>query len=113
MATAFNKFSEIADALPIVLGEIVSETADECRDNIKGFIQSNGQVDTGNMLNGIAKEDGPDELTKYITSAMYYWLFQNYGTRYLPARPFVEPGVAQTRPGFEARLASIESRLPH
>ena len=109
----FNHFAAIANALPKVLAEIVDETADECKHNIQGFIVSNGQVDTGNMLNGIAKEDGPDEQTKYITSAMYYWIFQNYGTRYLPARPFVEPGVEMTRPGFEARLASIESRLQH
>ena len=109
----FNHFGAIANDLSRVLGEIVNETADDCVGNIQGFIVSNGQVVTGNMLNGIAKEDGPDEQTKYITSAMYYWIFQNYGTRYLPARPFVEPGVEMTRPGFEARLASIESRLPH
>src|SRR5438034_4985532 len=109
----FNHFGAIADAFPVACAGIVDETATECVSNIQGFIVSNGQVDTGNMLNGIAKEDGPDEQTKYITSAMYYWIFQNYGTRYLPARPFVEPGVEMTRPGFEARLASIESRLPH
>jgi HK97 gp10 family phage protein len=108
----FNLFPMIASAVPGILAQIVDETADECVGNIKGFILSNGQVDTGNMLNGITKEDGPDAQTKDIMSAMYYWKFQNYGTRYLPARPFVEPGVAQTRPGFEARLATFESRLP-
>jgi hypothetical protein len=107
----FNHFAQIANALPGVLATIVDETADECVSNIKGFIVSNGQVDTGNMLNGITKEDGPDEQTKDIMSAMYYWIFQNYGTRYLPARPFVEPGIAQTQPGFDAKLAAIEPRL--
>lgn len=107
----FNHFAALANALPDVLAQIVDETADECVSNIQGFIISNGQVDTGNMLHGIAKEDGPDAQTKDITSAMYYWVFQNYGTRYLPARPFVEPGIAQTQPGFDRRLANIESHL--
>ncbi len=108
---SYNHFAAIANALPQAIAQVVDETADEAVSNIKGFIVSNGQVDTGNMLNGIAKEDGPDEQTKDITSAMYYWIFQNYGTRYLPARPFVEPGIAQTQPGFDAKLASIESHL--
>ena len=111
MATSFNHFPAIANALPGVLGQIVDETADECVSNIQGFILSNGQVDTGNMLNGIAKEDGEDEQTKYITSAMDYWIFQNYGTRYMPARPFVEPGIEQTRPDFEAKLSTFEGRI--
>lgn len=110
--TGFNHFPAIAAALPHALGGIVDETADECVTNIKGFILSNGQVDTGNMLNGVAKEDGGETL-KFITEDMYYWIFQNYGTRFLAARPFVEPGVEQTRPGFEAKLSTLESRLPH
>ncbi len=107
----FNHFPAIAARIKPAVQQIVDETADECVSNIKGFIQSNGQVDTGNMLNGIAKEDGPDEQTKYITSVMDYWIFQNYGTRYMPARPFVEPGIEQTRPEFEAKLSTFEGLL--
>ena len=109
----FNHFGAIADAFPVACAGIVDETATECVSNIKGFILSNGQVDTGNMLAGITKEAGGNTQTKNIMSGMYYWKFQNYGTRYLPARPFVEPGVAQTRSGFEAILSTLESRLPH
>src|SRR5437016_4058716 len=109
----FNHFGAIADVFPLACAGVVDETADECVSNIQGFILANGQVDTGDMLAGITKEDGPDEQTKHIMSAMYYWIFQNYGTRYLPARPFVEPGVEQTRPSFEAKIAALESRLPH
>ncbi len=107
----FNHFPAIAARIKPAVQQIVDETADECVSNIKGFILSNGQVDTGNMLNGIAKEDGEDEQTKYITSAMDYWIFQNYGTRSIPARPFVEPGIEQTRPDFEAKLSAFEGLL--
>ncbi len=113
MATGFNHFNQIADALPIVLGEIVSEAADECRDNIKGFIRSNGQVKTGFMLDSVHVEPGPDELTKFVICGAPYGIFQNYGTRFMPGRPFWEPGIEQTRPKFEALGITIESRLPH
>jgi HK97 gp10 family phage protein len=107
----FNHFEYIADAFPIACGQIVDLTADECVTNIQGFILANGQVDTGDMLAGITKEDGGDATTKFIMSAMYYWVFQNYGTRFMPARPFVEPGIEQARPNFNARCAALESRL--
>ncbi len=113
MATGFNHFGIIADALPIVLGEIVSETADEGRQNIQGFIVSNGQVLTGFMHDSVHVENGPNVQTKFIICGAFYGVYQNYGTRFIPARPFWEPGIEQTRPGFEARLANLESRLPH
>ncbi len=109
----FNRFQAIADAFPGICGQIVSETATECRDNIKGFIVSNGQVRTGFMRDSVHVENGPDEQTKFVIVGAPYGVYQNYGTRYIPARPFFEPGIEQTRPGFEARLANIESRLPH
>ncbi len=113
MATSFNHFADIAAALPLVLGEIVSETADEGRQNIQGFIVSNGQVLTGYMHDSVHVEDGPDALTKFIICGAPYGIYQNYGTRFMPGRPFWEPGIEQTRPGFEARLGTLESRLPH
>src|SRR6266568_1552116 len=111
MATGFNHFGIIADALPIVLGEIVSETADECRQNIQGFIRSNGQVKTGFMLDSVHVEDGPNEQTKFVIAGAPYSVFQNYGTRFIPARAFWEPGIEPTRPGFEARCSQIEAKL--
>src|SRR6266852_5935155 len=101
----FNHFSAIADALRPALAEIVNETADVLVGAIQEQIRSNGQVKTGAMVDGIHKEDGVDELSKNIMSAVDYWVYQNYGTRYIPARPFVEPGIERTRPEFEEKLA--------
>jgi|SRR6266446_2066567 len=111
MAESWNHFPEIAAALRPALAEIVDETADVVVWAIQEFIHINGQIDTGRMVNGIHKEDGADELTKDITSEAPYWKYQNYGTRFIGARPFVEPGVAQARPEFEAKLKTLESRL--
>ena len=113
MVTGFNHFNQIADALPFALAEIVSETADEGRQNIQGFIVSNGQVLTGFMHDSVHVENGPNEQTKFIICGAPYGIYQNYGTRFMPGRPFWEPGIEQTRPGFETRLANLESRLPH
>jgi hypothetical protein len=111
MASSFNHFGNIADALPLVLAQIVSKTAFDCQGNIQGFIRSNGQIDTGFMLNSVHVEDGENEQTKYVICGALYGLFQNYGTRYMPGRPFWEPGIEKTRPGFDAACAAIEAKL--
>jgi hypothetical protein len=113
MAVEYNHFGTIADAFPGVCAQIVSKTAFDCQANIQGFIRSNGQIDTGFMINSVHVEDGPNEQTKFVICGANYGFFQNYGTRYLPARPFWEPGIEATRPGFDAACAALESRLPH
>src|SRR6266702_1685019 len=106
MATGFNHFNQIADALPFALGEIVSETADEGRQNIQYIIVTNGQVLTGFMHDSVHVENGPNVQTKFIISGAPYGIYQNYGTRFMPGRPFWDPGI-------ESRLVNLESRLPH
>ena len=113
MATAFNHFSNIADALPQVLALVVTKTAFDCQGNIQGFIRSNGQIDTGFMLNSVHVEDGENEQTKYVIVGANYGIYQNNGTRFMPGKPFFEPGIEKTRPGFEAACSAIERQLPH
>jgi hypothetical protein len=113
MATSFNNFGLIADALPLVCGQIVSEAADKCRQNIQYIIVTNGQVLTGYMHDSTHVEAGPNEQTKFVICGAPYGIFQNYGTRFMPGRPFWEPGIEQTRPKFEALGVTMESRLPH
>src|SRR5258706_12325656 len=111
MAEGFNNFAAIASKLQPALAEIVDETADVLVWNIQEQIHINGQVDTGRMVNGIHKENGGDELIKDIKSEAPYWIFQNYGTRSIPARPFGEPAVARPQPEFEGKMKTLESRL--
>src|ERR1700751_5206688 len=97
MATAFNNFDKIADALPQACAQIVRNTALKCKANIQHFIVSNGQVDTGFMLNSVytvtdegstyqggAKalpevEKPAEPATAYVAVAANYGIFQNYG----------------------------------
>ena len=129
MAESFNHFGSIADALPQVLGQVVRKTAFDGLAHMQGFIRSNGQIDTGYMLNSgyvvtdtestysggakalpeIPRSDSPT--TAFIAWAAFYAFWQNYGTRYIPGRPFVEPGIEATRASFEAACAAIEAKL--
>ena len=111
MVVLINRFSQIAAELRPAVADIVDQTADMLVIATQNQIQANGQVDTGFMLNGIHKEDGDDDLSKNIMSDADYWKYQNYGTRYIPARPFVEPACDLVRPLFEAWLAGIFTRL--
>jgi hypothetical protein len=46
-----------------------------------------------------------------VAVAAYYGMYQNYGTRYQPGRPFFEPGVEATRSGFDAAMAAIQRAI--
>jgi hypothetical protein len=155
MATSFNHWDKIADALPKVLGQVVRKTAFDAQANIQGFIRANGQIDTGFMINsvytvtsegstygtgkstvrystktGLATKatrknvykatqqellpeivEASDETTAWVAVAASYAIFNNYGTRYIPGKPFFEPGIEKTRPEFEAALSAIEPKL--
>jgi hypothetical protein len=107
----FNHYPAIAASLGVALSQVVSKTAIDMVGNVQGFIRANGQIDTGFMLGSIHVEDGPDKYTKFVVCGAFYGVFQNYGTRYLPARPFWEPGIEKTRPEFDAALAAVESKF--
>ena len=124
-----NGFDDIANKLDTALSQIVRKTAFDGQANIQQHIQSNDQIDTGFMLNSVyvktsdestykggekalpEVEAPPDNKTAYIGVAASYGVYQNYGTRFQPARPFFEPGLEETRAGFEAAIARVESML--
>lgn len=125
----FNHFPQIADQLDKALSKVVKATAFKAQANIQSQIQANGQIDTGFMMNSVyaVTSDGstysggehalpeveapPDNKTAYVAVGALYGIYQNYGTRYLPPRPFFEPGIEATQPDFEAALSAIESQL--
>ena len=102
-----NHLGEIADDFDAILDAALDKLAFDAQAGYEMQIQANGQVDTRNMLNScfavtsrsVRYTPGPDREdlpfsqphTSYAgISANYAW-YQNYGTRYIPARPFFEP----------------------
>lgn len=138
MATTYNHFPQIANALDDVLGQVVRKTAFDLQANMQAQIRANHQIDTGFMVNSVyvrtsesstysntgdAQKKGqvkldeveapPDTHTAYVGVGASYGWYQNYGTSRMPARPFLEPSVEITRPSFEAALARVEDALGH
>ena len=129
---SFDHFPGIIAALQDGIAECVVKAAEDIEAHSKAHIRANGQIDTGNMVNGVytstasggsaypggathdLADPAPapeDRFTAYVGYAANYSVYQNYGTRYQPARPFVEPAVDEARPAFEAALGAIERKL--
>ena len=132
---SFNNWAKVAAALKPACAEVVKETAFDCQDAIAAQISANGQIDTGFMYSSVynVTADGstygqaqtppgdsyllpeveapPNDQEAYFAVGANYGIFQNYGTRFLPARPFFEPGVERVRPEFDAKVASLEDRI--
>ncbi len=130
MAEGMNHFAEIADLFPRVAGRIVRKTAFDMQVAIQARMRTNGQIDTGFLVNSVYVETseestyqggdaralpeiaGPETpLSASVGIAASYAVYQNYGTRYQPARPFLEPAVEDVRPGFETACAALEQAL--
>lgn len=130
MATKeFNHWQNIADAMPDACAAVVKKTAADGQANVQAKIRSNGQIDTGFLLNSVyhvtsdqsTYQGGADALPEvsrpsspteaYVAVAAKYAVYQNYGTRFQPGRPFFEPGMQATQDSFEQALSLIEQKL--
>ena len=63
-------------------------------------------IDTGFLANNIGS-NGKDK----AWSAAEYSVFVNYGTRFQPAQPFVEPAIEDVLPGYLGALRQLVDRL--
>lgn len=129
VAQRSNNFAALAQALGQSSSQIVRKTAFDLQAQIQANIRANDQIDTGFMVNSVyvvtsdnstygggknaLPEVGkpPDKYTAYTAIAAYYAIYQNYGTRYLPARPFFEPALYAVMPTFNAACAAIEDKM--
>jgi HK97 gp10 family phage protein len=132
MTGSYNKFPQSAQALHKAIAQVVRKTAF----SVQAAAQQNAPVDTGYLQNSIytrtsessgfgqigtpTKPDSyafpeveapPDDVTAYVAVAANYGIYQEYGTRYMPAQPFLTPAVELVRGDFEAALGSIEPTM--
>jgi hypothetical protein len=129
MSKSFNHFGKIAESIKPACSQVVRKVALDAQANIQAQIVANNQIDTGFMLNSVYTQtsDGstykggenalpetarPSKETEaHIAVGANYAVHQNYGTRFLPPRPFWEPGIERTRPGFEQAMKIIEQKM--
>jgi hypothetical protein len=133
--TSFNHFPELALAMHEALSDIVAETTVYLGDMMIAQIYANGQIDTGFMVDSVytvtkngstygqgsieppgdaylmPEETISSDMEGVAACAANYSGFQNYGTRYLPPRPFREPAMDLAKAEYEAKLAQLESRM--
>jgi HK97 gp10 family phage protein len=103
MMQGFNHFAEIAELLEKGLKQGVESVAVKAKDNIKDQIVANGQVKTGEMLNSVQVVEGEGGAYE-VQVGVPYAGYQNYGTRFLPPRPFFEPGILKAGAEMEEIL---------
>lgn len=59
----------------------------------------------------LAEVGGADEQTAYVAVGAEYGIYVELGTTRMPAQPYFYPAVEAARPGFEAALSAVESKL--
>ena len=52
-----------------------------------------------------------DDMTAYVAVGAAYGIYVEFGTRYMPAKPYFYPAVEHARAGFESALSRIEDKL--
>lgn len=101
----FNHFAQIGEALESAAQTSMQTIGSAAVQHIQEHIQANGQIRTGYMLNSVTS-DG-----ETVTVGADYAVYQNYGTRYLPARPFFEPGLDDTEADIDSAVKDIVTAM--
>ncbi len=123
----FNNFFQVAAAVPATVDEMIETTCQHLEQGFRVAIIANSQVDTGNMRDSsyrvtaagstyvdTALNTPPpplEENTGYAGVAANYAGYQNYGTRYLPARPFFEPVIEREQSVMPVTIEIAIQRL--
>jgi len=135
MAVAgFNHFPQVAAAMHAGLSDIVAETTVDLGDAMVAQIYANGQVATGFMVSSVytvtkngstygqagtppgdsyllPEETIEGDMQGKAACAANYSKWQNDGTRFQPARPFLEPAAELINGEFQTKLAGLEGRM--
>lgn len=66
----------------------------EAADTAAQAIQDGAPVASGDLRDSVEAEP-IQALRAGVYIGAFYWIFPNYGTRYMSAQPFVEPGLEE------------------
>lgn len=113
----YNRMPQIRARFPREVNRIVREQVLVTEADVKTNIAVKyGAVDTGAMLNsttGRMTGDAEGEVTVSAQSAQGYPypVAVNYGTRFMPGRPFMNDAAAKAESEFPARFRELEALL--
>jgi HK97 gp10 family phage protein len=103
VSVTFNRFPEIAAALPEKTKVVVAKTARDIEADAKNVVP----VDTGNLKNSIDVEFENDGLTAIVAPHTEYAVLVEFGTRRMSAQPFMTPAAERNRPAFIAAMKQM------
>lgn len=101
----FNHFPTISARMRVLADQIVARTAAKIEAGAKVRIVTQGLVDTGAMLSSV-QAMRVRVLVWRVVVGQHYAVFQEFGTRFLPARPFLIPAWEAERAGFLEAMRS-------
>jgi HK97 gp10 family phage protein len=101
-----NNFPRIKANMLANAEAFTAKAAMDMEASMKARIISQGAVDTGFLLNSVqATKVGPAHWR--VTVGAHYGIYVDFGTRFMAARPFFAPAVAEVSPAFIAAMRSI------
>lgn len=128
----FNHFSPLADKFARAISQAVRKTAFV----IQSSAASSAPVDTGFLKNSIyvvtsddssygsggssGKKDSyllpevakaENKYTAYVAVGANYGIYQEFGTRFMPAQPYFYPAIDAAAAPFEQVIAAIEQEM--
>lgn len=91
---------------------VTRRMAEDIAARAKDYILINGLVDTGDLYRSVvAQPMATRKLNAYeVVVGERYGIYHEYGTRYMPARPFLTPAVEDIRPFYEDRVRQAIER---
>lgn len=99
----YNKFPQIAARLPQETADVVGAIVG----HLVNIADPMTPIDTGNMKDSKVIDPGGIGRGGYVHWTAPYTGFVVYGTRYMPARPFIPAAIAQVQPIFIAAMAAM------
>jgi HK97 gp10 family phage protein len=104
----YNKLPQIAKAFPREVSTIMRKAVFD----VVAYAQADAPVDTGNLKARIgAKGATPGSLRMQAVAEADYSAHVNWGTRFMPPRPFMTQAVERVVPEYFRALGSLEGRL--
>lgn len=105
----YNHFPKISSDIAANAALIVAKAAHDIAAGTQSNIAGHGLIDTGAMFNSV-KAEPLGKLVWRVVVGAEYGVYHEFGTRFLPARPFLGPAADLVRPQFRAAMAGVVRR---
>jgi HK97 gp10 family phage protein len=107
ISVTFDKFPQIAAAMPEKTSQVVRKAAFD----IEGQAKGRAPVDTGALKNSISTEFEDNGLTGIIAPHMEYATFVEFGTKRMSAQPYMTPAAEAVAPAFVSAMKEMLREL--